>query len=578
MFRLLSLISKSKPHNKISLENLTVLVGPNNSGKSQVLRDVIGQVKGLESKDLKVLGEVIFSPPSLEEIKSSVRELRQSSGSVNYVSVSESLQSSASLSTSDNYFSIVSNGAEINSDNLPSVLKHFGSTLLAHLNAEARFALTRVSDAYNPREEHPSNALQSLVTSSPEVQAELREVFKSAFQMDIGLDWAAMTRLYLRIKKDFGEIPDNKTGLDRLMRDAEELEKQGDGYRSFAGIVLALLTYPDRAVMLDEPEAFLHPAQARALGRFVARNSARRSGQIIVATHSSDFLFGLIDSSEPVKIIRLNRAGNFTDLHEVPSAVSSELVRSPFLTSQPVLTALFGSGVVVCEGDPDRAIYQAVSQLINQGDESIFIHSNGKDSAKIPLGLLRAAGVPACVILDFDAFSSRKTLDEIMLALTGEVLSDDLVALRSAVAAGVEEREESESLQELVNAVVDWMILDDEDLRSARRSLVKAARAGSNKWDQAKRVGTEMLSDEKRDQANYLIDALAGVGLFVVHCGELESWMSLGKKKGSGWNQAALLALRNGECPVALRKFVEDALKYLGRRAQEIAEGEAIAV
>ncbi len=127
--------------------------------------------------------------------------------------------------------------------------------------------------------------------------------------MDIALDWAAMRRLYLKVGPAFGSIPEARTELDALLRDAPELSVQGDGYKSFAGVVLAMLTFPNRLLLLDEPEAFLHPAQARVLGRWLAAHAKTRTAQMIVASHSADFLWGIVSANAGATVIRLNRSG-----------------------------------------------------------------------------------------------------------------------------------------------------------------------------------------------------------------------------------------------------------------------------
>lgn len=42
------------------------------------------------------------------------------------------------------------------------------------------------------------------------------------------------------------------------------LQEQGDGFRSFVGIVLSILLSKDKIILIDEPEAFLHPTQISA--------------------------------------------------------------------------------------------------------------------------------------------------------------------------------------------------------------------------------------------------------------------------------------------------------------------------
>lgn len=519
-----------------------------------------------------VLDTVSVSLPTEIEFREAVRIRPHESASdhINILGVRDDLLTQMNFGPHERWLEQV---FKPNSDRVyqeREILQYLGTCLIAYLGAEARFNLTTGSAAFNPRVESPSNALQSLFASEMSVQTELRSAFKAAFKMDIALDWAAMTRLYLRVADDFGPIPDSRDALDTLMAEAEELEKQGDGFRSFAGVALALLTYPTRALLLDEPEAFLHPAQARVLGRWVGAQASRRPAQVIIATHSADFLAGLIAGSEDATILRLNRIEMSTRFHEIPQAVTTGLIESPLLSSQPVLDSLFHRGVIICEGDPDRAVYQTVAQRFyadQHGEEFLFIHSNGKDAAKFPAKLLRESGTAVCVIADFDILNSEATLGDIVEGLTGSRIDEDLKQLRGEVSDAVETKSQTQSIEELKANVIAWFDQLGDDLRRARKSLVMFARAGSNKWDKAKKIGISLLSPPDATKADELIERLAALGLFVVPCGELESWMNLGQPKGSKWNQAALQTLHSNTCPQELQEFIGRVLARLAEPA-----------
>lgn len=550
----------------VALHQLTVLVGPNNCGKSQTLKDIREFTSTGSHSRLVILDAVQVTLPTATELKSAV-QIRAHDNAVGHIMVSavkDDLQSQTSFGPQEGWFEQTFASTMNAKVRQQEVLRTLGTCLIAYLGAEARFKLTESTSGFNTRAEAPGNALQSLFTADAAVMAELRKAFKTAFGMDIGLDWGAMTRLYLRVAKDFGDIPDSREALDALMAGAEDLQKQGDGFRSFTGIALAMLAYPNRVILLDEPEAFLHPTQARVLGRWIAKQAALRPAQVVVATHSADFLAGLVGSGEAAKIVRLNRSGLTTEFHEVPPAVTASLIQSPLLSSQPVLDSMFHRGVIICEGDPDRAIYQTVAHRTSEhlGEDFLFIHSNGKDAAHAPARLLRQAGTPVCVVADFDVLNSEAVLERIVEGLTGAGLDEATKALREQVASAVEAKSEQQSYEELRASVNAWL-MQEGDLRHARRSLVSAARAGSNKWDKAKKVGIAVLSAAERPGAHALLALLAQHRLFVVPCGSLESWLPLDIKKGAEWNRRALEQLHADQCSPELKTFVATVLSSL---------------
>jgi len=76
--------------------------------------------------------------------------------------------------------------------------------------------------------------------------------------------------------------------------------------RSFVGVCYYSLIGSLARVLIDEPEAFL-PQQARLLGTMLARESPKNR-QFFLATHSGDFLRGVLDANVPtVRVVRLER-------------------------------------------------------------------------------------------------------------------------------------------------------------------------------------------------------------------------------------------------------------------------------
>jgi putative AbiEii toxin of type IV toxin-antitoxin system len=62
----------------------------------------------------------------------------------------------------------------------------------------------------------------------------------------------------------------------------------GDGVQCFIGICLSVLSYPFRIVMIDEPEAYLHPPTAYSLGRYLSQLAIVSQSEIYDRTTNAD--------------------------------------------------------------------------------------------------------------------------------------------------------------------------------------------------------------------------------------------------------------------------------------------------
>jgi predicted ATPase len=546
---------------------LTILIGANNCGKSQTLRDIRSYVTTGTSEKLTIASDICAElPPRTEGLGGLTTKPHPSPGHLTYWGVGHDLQSREQISPHQDWLQTIWHNVD-DKNNRSQLLQHFGKYWIAHLNAESRFRLSESTQSFDTRNESPSNALQTFFVGGKEMQDELRVAFKAAFRRDIALDWGAMSRFYLKVGTDFGQIPDSLEALDKLLKDCPTLESQGDGYRSFAGIVLAKLAFKNRLLLLDEPEAFLHPSQARALGKWLAEHSKKTATQVILATHSADLLWGIVSENDAATVIRLNRSGDTTSYHAVSNRVTRDLVESPLLSSQPVLDALFQKGVIICEGDPDRAIYNAVATRHHKetgGDEIACVHSNGKDAAKTPAQLFRKTGTPVAFIADIDILNSASLLDAVHQGLSGRSIAPEFEALRKKIATYVEGEPEQDLLDKIHAAIRSLASSPPTEFRNAKqafRTLLK----GMSLWGKVKSQGVEFFARDPtiKSALETLLAELAKVGLFVVPVGELEGWLKGNGPKGHVWNRNMLEIISKGNCPENLKEFVAEPVRFI---------------
>ena len=109
-------------------------------------------------------------------------------------------------------------------------------------------------------------------------------------------------------------------------------------------------------MLIDEPEAFLHPTLSRKLGREMATLANERDGNIFASTHSSSFLKGCVESGTPTNIVRLTYSAPKATARALAPEKLKELMRDPLLRTAGLLDALFYHGIVVGEGDSEGVL------------------------------------------------------------------------------------------------------------------------------------------------------------------------------------------------------------------------------
>lgn len=290
------------------------------------------------------------------------------------------------------------------------------------------------------------------------------------------------------------------------------LDAQGDGLRSFAGLALVVLALSPSVLLLDEPESFLHPAQARAVGRWLATAARDRGMQLVVATHDRDFLIGLLNGSKGggLEILRLTRAEEGARARQLASAKLDAYWTDPTLRYSNVLQGLFHERVVVCEGDRDCRFYGAAADELatsldrqHVADNTLFIPSSGTGGFVKLLDVLRDLNVTASVIADFDFLNDRAKVEATLAAL-------------------------GESWGEEVNAA--WL--------HAMRHVERGKEASF--WKKVRNGGLEQVpAGAATKDFRALLEELAARRLHVLPVGELED-LHREEGKGAAWVGSAL--------------------------------------
>jgi hypothetical protein len=349
------------------------------------------------------------------------------------------------------------------------------------------------------------------------------------------------------------------------------LDEQGDGMKSFMGLLLYIVASVYPIVLVDEPEAFLHPPQARLIGRMLGDQKGEHS-QVFVATHDSNVLRGLLDSSaSALTVVRLVREGEVNHASQLDPEKVRELWKDPLLRYSNVLDGLFHDGVVLCEGDADCRFYQAVLDALTAGEpesrspDLLFTHCGGKARMPTVIQALRAVDVPIRVVADFDVLREREPLRSIVQGLGGEWASveDDWRVLKSVLDSATKKVSTDylrEKMREQLDSIETLSPTDEDEQRI--RALLKERSGG---WANAKEYGTRGVpAGDAADRLARLLGYLRNIGLFVVPEGELEGFARGVPGHGPAWVNGVLERdLHADRSLPEARKFVGDLLRSL---------------
>ncbi|GAA1166870.1 hypothetical protein GCM10009606_49970 [Nocardioides aquiterrae] len=395
---------------------------------------------------------------------------------------------------------------------------------------------------------HPIHVLQD----DAELLKRVDEVSKEVFRQSLTLDRLS-GNTFLRVG-----VPDKPAppidAITKQYRDALAalplLADQGDGMKSLIGLLLPVIaaTYP--IVVIDEPEAFLHPPQAHQLGKTLATLARERQIQVVLATHDRNLLAGLLAADAPVSVIRLDRSGDATTAHSLAEDEVAGLWTDPVMRYSNVLDGLFHRVVVIAEADPDCRFYAAALDSLNAKQtlpippsEILFVPAGGKDGMAKIARSLRAVSVRVVACPDLDILDDKTKIRRLV-----EVFGGDWSELERNYDVAVEplkSKKVEATCGEVLKAVeVALSGQHDEAWTEEKKvALRPALRTSQTEFKKLKRFGMATFAGQSAAAAEQLVAQLDALGICCVREGELERLApALGVTKGPAWVGAALAA------------------------------------
>ena len=511
--------SPGAPGETIATTPVTVFVGPNNSGKSRILREVerycrLGQK---DANDL-LLAELTFSGLTSDRAAQSIERIRQPPHPGEALNVDHIFVGSKYGRQQVPVASLMQ-FLQAPTSNVSAFCQWYLRHLTLMLDGSSRIGLVGQQGA-GDLQRPPESSFQVLFRDDAK-RHEVRRIVFDAFGRHFVLDPTNLGQLRIRLSDRAPRDDIEERGIHadavRFHASAQVIDEASDGVKAFTGIVTEVMAGDPSVILVDEPEAFLHPSLASKLAQEVARAALSADKRVFVSTHSPQFVMGCIQSGAPVNIIRLTYRGGVATARILPSDEILELMRHPLLRSTGLLSGLFYEFVVVTESDADRAFYQEVNERLLQFKPEwgipncLFLNAQNKQTVQTLLRPLRKLGIPAAGVVDVDV------LKEGGANWTNLLSSADVPQLSHGSFATL-------------------------------RAAVKSAMDATGK-DMKREGGLAILSSAEKQAAEDLLTQLRQYGIFVVPGGELESWMkSLG---ASGHGPAWLIDVfeRMGEDP-----------------------------
>lgn len=484
----------------VSSGHMTVFVGPNHSGKSLVLREIKEEsTRTKPTTANKVLQSLSFNPldQSVQdalraELQAAASEYEQNGQPMVHLRLSGEYTFQKKHFTDE----VLAKLGSI--ENLRLQLDSWGHN---HVNRFIRLLsgterLTLLNETGRGNLRNPPLSIHGILFQDDARRAEFQQIIRAAFGWSFLIDPTGDTNFRVAISEQ--PFP---SGIERsLSKEAidffvscEGIETTSDGVRAFSGMVAAVITSEARVILIDEPEAFLHPALATSVAKELSRQAAKNNLQVVAATHNAAFVHGCVQAGIDLTIVRLTfRKGLATSRVLQPSALVP-LMRDPLLRSTGALNGIFYDAVIVTEADRDRAFYDEVNHRnVTFGKEGgirdcLFLNAQNWQTTARVIGPLRSLGGAAAAIVDVDI-----------------VREDKGAAFQTLLeAAGMPEGSRRALGQ----------------LRGDLRSKL------ADKKSDLKSKGVSALSGADRQDFENLIAQLAEYGVFLVPVGEVEGWL-----------------------------------------------------
>ena len=300
----------------------------------------------------------------------------------------------------------------------------------------------------------------------------------------------------------------------RFLEGARTIDRQGLGMRNVVGLLLRLYTDARSIILLDEPEAFLHPPQANRLGQVIQSVCERRKLQVICASHDRNLISGLSKAKENQLVVQRLSSATGSGVSDFSRTVSSEAFDNVRALSRirftPVLESMFASVAVLVENENDALFFETALESYVQDldsrsartlrDSLLFIPTNGNSNFASTAQLLRNLCSPTVIVGDLDICSDPKRLRQTVDAMNPSF---------------------GEEAEQLAKRIIDRF----SEIHQAKLAKIEK---GKQEGKLKKWISDEVRADHEDQTVRELVEDLLlflkRVGIVLIPAGELEDF------------------------------------------------------
>jgi len=524
-----------------------IVVGPNNAGKSQLLREILS-ICATGNKEHPLVLEAL----TLKKVGTQKDLL-------------EFLKSEAEYVKNNNYRY---KNWQVHESHVPFWDQSFLVNGLAPgfvKNIAASDRLTICDQQASISSTDQKSKPQHVLYDDSTLMEKMSSLFRRAFGKDLMFDFRGGNKLPVHV----GDVPRIEGNMDRVsdayvqaVRSNPLLDKQGDGMKSYAGILFEAVVTDLDITLIDEPEAFLHPPQMRRLGETLATEV---KGQLIIATHSSDIMRGFLEGTQGnVRILRIRRDNERNLVAEASPEVIKDLWEKPELRYSNALEGIFHEQTIICEDDSDcRLINSIADHMATASDEqwkdTAYVPTGGKYGIPKVASVLRQIGVPIKAVFDIDFLSEESLVKSAVEAFGGQWMSINYLWKR--IDAAVRSGNKAMSIPQIKEEIVS--LLGKSKADDLPKGDVVEIMKQSKPWSEVKKYGAQAVpkGDAQRDYSE-LRDKLEGMGIYLIPVGEIENFCPEIGLHGPKFVTKVLSNMPLGDERLsALRSFVEKVHK-----------------